>query len=419
MSQPLHPGLIGQDAQKLSDGLHGKIIGQEQAVRDIVSVFQARLAGMFRPGRPTGNFLFLGPTGTGKTRTVEATAEVLVGSAAAINKVNCGEFQEKHEIARLLGPPPGYLGHGGAFGHEKTKPFIVQADLDKYFYVSSNNKRFKLGFVLFDEIEKANGAFWDLLLGVLDKAIMNLGDNTKLNFENCLIFMTSNLGAREMTGILSPNIGFAAARILVQGSQGKIDDNLVAKIKSTGVEAARRRFTPEFFNRLDRIVVFEPLSGEGLRDVLDLELRMLQEELINSPDGVPFVFSLTDQAKDFLLKEGTDIRYGARPLKRAIQKHLMEPLANLIATGQIYAGCLVMIDHKLEGDPLIFYKQADNVLIPAEYKIAKVSRVNPNLSYQINSGGAAAFARIFRKLLVYWVRWQEKKAGTGLERPTP
>src|SRR5437867_8677307 len=224
--QLLDPTRSGREAEQLETSLRSKIIGQDQAIRQIVSVYQTFLAGMNSPGRPVGNFLFLGPTGTGKTRMVEATAESLVGDSRAVIKIDCAEFQHSHEIAKLIGSPPGYL------GHRETHPLLSQEVLNQY-----HGENMKLSFVLFDEIEKASDTLWNLLLGILDKAILTLGDNRRVDFSQALIFMTSNLGAAEMDSMMKPRMGFHP---LSSGETG--GERLTAKITGSGVAAARRKF---------------------------------------------------------------------------------------------------------------------------------------------------------------------------------
>jgi ATP-dependent Clp protease ATP-binding subunit ClpA len=322
----LDPGLTGRQAEKLERDLHKRIIGQDEAIEQIITVYQTYLAGMNSPGRPVGNSLFLGPTGTGKTRVVEAMAESLLGDPRSVVKIDCAEFQHSHEIAKLIGSPPGYL------GHRETHPLLSQEALNQH-----HTDTVKVSFVLFDEIEKASDALWNLLLGILDKATLTLGDNRRVDFSKTMIFMTSNLGAAEMSAISNPELGFAN----VQRSGDDLRDGEVSKrISQAGMSAARRKFTPEFINRLDKIVVFRTLGGEQLRQILDLELSYVQQRVFN---GTPFLFQLSPAAKDFLLLEGTDAKYGARHLKRAIERSLVYPMANLIATDQAQAGDLIEV----------------------------------------------------------------------------
>src|SRR3984885_12392695 len=264
LNKKLDPSQTGRDAEKLHGDLRKLVVGQEEAVEQIVNIYQTFLAGMTSPGRPIGNFLFLGPTGTGKTRLVEAAAESLVGDARAVLKIDCAEFQHSHEIAKLIGSPPGYL------GHRETHPLLSQEVLNQY-----HTDRVKISFVLFDEIEKASDALWNLLLGILDKATLTLGDNRRVDFSRALIFMTSNLGASEMNSILRPNLGFAAGAGERNQAAGLVDESLSGKVVRAGVEAARRKFTPEFMNRIDKTVVFRPLGTTELRKILDIELNIV------------------------------------------------------------------------------------------------------------------------------------------------
>jgi ATP-dependent Clp protease ATP-binding subunit ClpB len=350
LNRRLDPTQTGQDAEKLDTDLRRRIIGQDDAINQIVNIYQMYLAGMNSPSRPIGNFLFLGPTGSGKTRLVEATAESLVGDARAMVKIDCAEFQHSHEIAKLIGSPPGYL------GHRETHPLLSQEVLNQY-----QNEKIKLSFVLFDEIEKASDALWNLLLGILDKATLTLGDNRRVDFSRALIFMTSNLGASEMGSILRPSLGFAASEIEKLHEAGEMDQGTVDKISRAGIEAARRKFTPEFMNRIDKVVVFRPLGQVELRKILGLELSILQQRIFNSSTTTPFVFALSEAAKDFLLREGTDMKYGARHLKRAIDRSLVQPMSNLIATQQVRGGDLIKVDFDAETHRLTFAKEAEDM----------------------------------------------------------
>ena len=350
LNRQLDPTQTGTDAEKLERDLRKRIVGQDEAIQQIINIYQTHLAGMSSPGRPIGNLLFLGPTGSGKTRLVEAAAESLVGDARAVIKIDCAEFQHSHEIAKLIGSPPGYL------GHRETHPLLSQEVLNQY-----HSEKVKLSFVLFDEIEKASDALWNLLLGILDKATLTLGDNRRVDFSRALIFMTSNLGAAEMSSILRPNLGFAASEAERQNATGTLDDKLGDKIKRAGVEAARRKFTPEFMNRIDKTVVFKPLGETELRKILTLELNMVQQRIFSSPSGAPFVFSVTEAARDHLLDEGTDLKYGARHLKRAIDRALVHPLSNLIATEQVRGGDLIRIDFDQSRHCLTFFKEAEDM----------------------------------------------------------
>src|SRR5690348_7762500 len=297
LNKQLDPTQTGFEAEKLDTDLRKRIVGQDEAIQAIINIYQTNLAGMSSPGRPIGNFLFLGPTGSGKTRLVEATAESMVGDPRAVIKIDCAEFQHSHEIAKLIGSPPGYL------GHRETHPLLSQEVLNQF-----HTEKIKLSFVLFDEIEKASDALWNLLLGILDKATLTLGDNRRVDFSRAMIFMTSNLGATEMGSILRPNLGFATSEAERLAAAGVSDDNLNAKVTRAGVEAARRKFTPEFMNRIDKVVVFRSLGAAELSRILSIELGQLQQRIFNSPGATPFVFNVTATAREFLLSEGTDMK---------------------------------------------------------------------------------------------------------------
>jgi ATP-dependent Clp protease ATP-binding subunit ClpA len=371
LNKQLDPTLTGFDAEKLESDLRKRIVGQDEAIEQIINIYQTFLAGMSSPGRPIGNFLFLGPTGSGKTRMVEATAESLLGDAHAVIKIDCAEFQHSHEIAKLIGSPPGYL------GHRETHPLLSQEVLNQY-----HTEKIKLSFVLFDEVEKASDALWNLLLGILDKATLTLGDNRRVDFSRALIFMTSNLGASEMSSIMRPNLGFAAGEAERCHASGIVDEKLTDKISRTGLEAARRKFTPEFMNRIDKTVVFRPLGETELRKILTIELGIVQQRVFTSANGAPFVFSLTDPARDFLLREGTDMKYGARHLKRAIDRNLVHPLSNLIATEQVRGGDLLRVDYDSALSRLTFFKEAEDMPAYAMVQMVDTSVAPPlaNLS---------------------------------------
>jgi ATP-dependent Clp protease ATP-binding subunit ClpA len=334
----LDPTKRSPQLQEFEAALRSKIVGQDEAVEGVVSVFQVFCAGMNAPGRPVGNLLFLGPTGSGKTRIVEAAAEILFGDQKAVVKIDCAEFQHSHEIAKLIGSPPGYL------GHRDTHPIITEESLSQY-----HTEQLKLSFVLFDEIEKASDALWQLLLGILDKATLTLGDTRRVDLSQTIIFLTSNLGAREITALVSKRMGFVEP-------SSESAAALSLKLERTAVEAARRRFSPEFMNRLDRVVVFHQLQPEQLQEILDIELAVVQRQVLDA-GRTPFMFRVMPEAKAFLLREGTDLRYGARHLKRAIARQVVSPLANLLASGQVDLGDMVCIDWDGDARCLVFQNQ--------------------------------------------------------------
>ncbi|HEV2705264.1 MAG TPA: AAA family ATPase [Pyrinomonadaceae bacterium] len=350
----LDPDQKSPRAQEFEEKLATRIVGQERAVRRMSGLYQIFLAGMNPMNRPVGTMLFLGPTGSGKTRVVEAAAEVLFGDPGAVIKIDCAEFQHSHEIAKLIGSPPGYL------GHRETSPMLTQENLDRY-----HTEDTKLSLVLFDEIEKASDSLWQLLLGILDKATLTLGDNRRVDFSRTMVVMTSNLGAREMSELISGGIGFAPAK----GAKNPNDTEVDQKIYRTAVEAARRKFSPEFMNRIDKVVVFRSLKEHHLRQILDLELASVQDRIMRSA-GTKFVFQCSDDAKDMLLKEGIDFKYGARHLKRSIERFLVYPLSNLVATEQVGLGDLVYVDLSENGNKLVFSKRSGGALVsePGEFE---------------------------------------------------
>ncbi|HLG16860.1 MAG TPA: AAA family ATPase [Blastocatellia bacterium] len=335
----LNPEAKSPRAREFEAGMSARVVGQDRAVRTIASLYQVFQAGMTNPARPLGTTLFLGPTGSGKTHVVEAAADILFHDPNAVIKIDCAEFQHSHEISKLIGSPPGYL------GHRETSPMLTQENLDKH-----RTPRDPFTLVLFDEIEKASDALWQLLLGVLDKGTLTLGDNRQVDFSQAMIFMTSNLGAKEMSELITGSIGFAPARVAKMG-----DTDLDQRIYRTAIEAARRKFSPEFMNRIDKVVVFRSLKEDDLRKILDLELRAVQRR-IDEGAGERFAFTLTEAAKEYLLGEGIDYRYGARHLRRSIERHLVFPLANLSSTAQVRLGDVVVVDGNSQTNGLVFYR---------------------------------------------------------------
>jgi len=344
--QQLDPTLRSVESQEFQAALKSKVVGQEEGVRALVDLYQVFCAGMSSTGRPVGNLLFLGPTGSGKTRIVEAAAEILFGDPRAVIKVDCAEFQHSHEIAKLIGSPPGYL------GHRETHPLITQEALAQY-----HKEDLKLSFLLFDEIEKASDALWQLLLGILDKATLTLGDNRRVDLSQTMIFLTSNLGGGEITELMTGGMGF------VQPAD-KTEDRLDHKVERTAQEAAKKKFSPEFMNRLDKVVVFHPLRQEQLEQILEIELGMVQQRVLDTGRG-QFLFRVTAAARRFLLQEGTDIKYGARHLKRAIEKFVVYPLANLVSTDQVWFGDRLVVDMDEDEQRCSFHREGQGAVIPA------------------------------------------------------
>jgi ATP-dependent Clp protease ATP-binding subunit ClpB len=366
----LDPTLHSPEVRDFEAALANRVVGQDRAIRRLARVYQVYRAGLCAPGRPIANLLFLGPTGSGKTRLVEAAAEALFGETGAVVKVDCAEFQHGHEISKLVGSPPGYL------GHRETHPMITQEVLEAHY-----TDNLKLSFVLFDEIEKSSDTLWQLLLGIMDKGTLTLGDNRRVDFSHCIIFLTSNLGSNEMMRLMSGGLGF---------SSGQSDeDELDKKLYRAATEAARRKFSPEFMNRIDKVVVFRALQRFHLEKILDIELSRVQRRIMDSASGKQFVFECTRSARELLLEEGTDAKSGARHLKRAIERHLVFPLSNLMATGQVQLGDLVTVDYSPAASNMVFLKHEQGALARS------LERAKAALAGMTTSAGSRSAERAF------------------------
>jgi ATP-dependent Clp protease ATP-binding subunit ClpA len=306
------------------------IIGQDDAIDAIAPYVEIFHAGLAPPGRPCGVFLLLGPTGTGKTHTVEALAEVLHGSSANMLRIDCGEFQMEHEVAKLIGAPPGYL------GHRETQPMITQQKL-----ASTTSERCPLSIVLFDEVEKAAPSMIRILLGVLDKASMRLGDGASVNFERSLIFMTSNAGARDIGKARSGGYGFS--RSLSGG------DDQHTRIEQAGLAAVKRRFPPEFVNRIDHSVVYHPLTRSNIATIFDRQIDIIEHHIAVRLGPRAFQLEISAEAREFLIREGSDPASGARELKRTLHRRLMQPLARMVLAGAIPPAAFVRVEKARSG----------------------------------------------------------------------
>lgn len=333
-TQPRSKKQATDAVEDLTAILSQKVVGQPAATRVIVPYIQMYQAGLAPEGRPVGVFLLLGPTGTGKTKTVEALAEVLHGSEKNVLKIDCGEFQMEHEVAKLIGAPPGYL------GHRETQPMLTQQKLN-----GVTSEKCNLSLVLFDEIEKAAPSMTRLLLGVLDKGILRLGDNSSVNFEKSLVFLTSNLGAREMMREINPDFGFQAVK-------GMERSDLASKLQNIALVAVRKRFSPEFVNRIDCIITYQPLTAESLTAILDHHITDLQNHVNTRLGNRSFTLEVPFESRQFLLDKGTSAEYGARELNRTIHRHLTQPLATLVATNQVSPGSRVRVDVAEDGGSL-------------------------------------------------------------------
>ena len=324
-----------QPAADLVERLSRKVVGQADALEYIIPYIKTYQAGLSAPDRPAGIFLLLGPTGTGKTRTVEALAEILHGSPKNLLKIDCAEYQSDHEVAKLIGAPPGYV------GHRETRPLLTQERLQGVVSAGCD-----LALVLFDEIEKAAPALTTLLLGALDKAILHLGDNSLVNFEKALIFLTSNLGAREMMNQVRPEIGFQSA------AESRSPESLAGKLESIALASVRRRFSPEFVNRIDAVITYRPLDEASLTMILDHHIMELQRHVHTRLEERSFDIDVSQAARQLLLEKGFKQEYGARELKRTIHRMLTQPLAALVAEGQVPPGARVIVDVAESGETL-------------------------------------------------------------------
>jgi ATP-dependent Clp protease ATP-binding subunit ClpA len=343
----LEPGRRNPEVEGFAASLRSKIVGQDEAVSQLVTIYEMIVAGMTIPGRPIANLLFLGPTGSGKTRIIEAAAEILFGNPKSFIKVDCGEFQHSHEISKLIGSPPGYI------GHRETPAMLNQEVIDQF-----HSDSLKLTFVLFDEIEKSSDALWQLLLGVLDKGTLTMGDNRKVDFSRTVVVMTSNLGAEQMSRLARGGIGFTSSA--PEDSVRQTDK----RMETVALIAAKQYFSPEFMNRLDRVVVFHGLSPAQLTEILDIELAQVQDRIQALHPDHGFKFNCTPETKAFLIREGTDAKYGARPLKRAIERHLVLPMARLLSTTQITSGDTVTVEIMPGQTELVFLKEEPVARLP-------------------------------------------------------
>jgi ATP-dependent Clp protease ATP-binding subunit ClpA len=320
----------GAEDQDLLRQLSERVVGQPRALSQIVPYVQMHEAGLAPEGRPVGVFLLLGPTGTGKTRTVEVLAQALHGSEKSLLKVDCGEFQMEHEVAKLIGAPPGYL------GHRETQPMLSQQKLN-----AVTSDKCNLALVLFDEIEKAAPSMTRLLLGVLDKAVLRLGDNASVSFERTMIFLTSNLGAEAMRKQLRPDFGFE--------TMVGVRKDAANKLEGIGMRAVRRKFSPEFVNRIDAVITYQPLGAKALAAIVDQQIEALEQHIAHRLMERAFEIEVSDSAREFLLRKGTSDEYGARELKRVILRNLTQPLAAMVAKGAVLPGDVVRVEASGEG----------------------------------------------------------------------
>jgi len=313
---------------QLAEAWKELLVGQDHFIDKVTPYVVRAMAGLNAPGKPIAIFLLMGPTGTGKTRAAETLATVLHGDEKNLLRIDCAEFQMEHEVAKLLGAPPGYL------GHRETQPIINQ---QKLAAVTSDKCTFSI--VLFDEIEKAHASIHRVLLGIMDKATLRLGDNSSVNFDKTIIFMSSNLGAKEIAELFNHNFGFS-----VSNHDVKYKD-----ISKAGLGAMGKKFPPEFQNRVDEVITFKPLDEESLLKITAMELNKIRFHMYTALGAKCFCLSYDDPTIALLAKIGTSETYGARELKRSINRNVLNPISDDILDGKIPAGskvnCFVADDH--------------------------------------------------------------------------
>ena len=315
---------LNGEAKRLSEFLKSKVISQEEAIDEICNGSQKYFVGLNNPKKPLFNFLFAGPTGTGKTKIVQE-----IGNYFEVNPVviNCGEMQQHHELAKLLGAPPGYVGHG------ETKPLLSKERIEI---------KGKPNVVLFDEIEKATPTLFNMLLGILDNGYVTTNSNVDVSFTNCFVFMTCNIGVRQIEAE-EKRMGFTRNVLSVQERE------------SITIREIKKTFLPEFINRVDKIVVFEQLKREDVENIFELELSEIQNRL--SECEMKHVFlSVSKLAKEKVVDAGYSVEYGARNLKRVLEKELVQPVATALSLEEVEDGDFIVMDWNEESE-FYFKKQ--------------------------------------------------------------
>ena len=353
----LKTGVVNEQLRRFRLRMNRMVVGQPAATDRIADCFSRLIAGIHDPERPLLTMMFLGPTGVGKTETVRCLAESLFGDRRAFTRINCQEFSAHYNISKLLGSPPGYVGG-------EIRPLLAQENLDKH-HLKALEKRSgmicedggrladmyppesprRLSIVLFDEIEKAHPKMWNTLLGILEDGHLVLANNEEVDFTGSIIVLTSNVGSQAMNERLSRSgIGFRAA---------EDDAGLDGDLETAVTREAKKTFPMEFLNRFDEQITYHTLKREHLFEILDNQISQVHHRALGSAE--PFLLEVTRRAKERLVEEGTDPEYGARPLKRVVEKRIVTPVSHHICSDQIRRGDLVMIDH--DGDGYVFMKE--------------------------------------------------------------
>jgi ATP-dependent Clp protease ATP-binding subunit ClpC len=305
---------------KLDKKISGKVIGQEEAVNKVVKAIQRNRAGIKDPNKPIGSFIFLGQTGVGKTQLAKILSSELFNGTDSLIRIDMSEYMEKFAISRLIGAPPGYVGYeeGGQLTEKvRRKPYSV---------------------ILLDEVEKAHPDIFNMLLQVLDEGTLTDSLGRKVDFKNTVIIMTSNLGARQVKDF-GNGVGFGTEAVKSQESKN---------IRGTIEKSLKKAFSPEFLNRVDEIVIFNSLEKEDLKKIIDIELQTL----VKRTNELGYKIKISKKAVNFLCEKGYDKKYGARPLKRAIQKYVEDLLADEIVKSKLNIGDAIIMDWDGKSDYL-------------------------------------------------------------------
>jgi ATP-dependent Clp protease ATP-binding subunit ClpB len=326
--------MLEGEVQKLihmEDRLHERVVGQDEAVALVANAIRRNRAGLSDPNRPIGSFIFLGPTGVGKTELAKALAQFMFDDDKAMVRVDMSEYMEKHSVSRMIGAPPGYVGYdegGQLTEHVRRRPYSV---------------------ILFDEIEKGHPDVFNTLLQILDDGRLTDGQGRTVDFKNTVIIMTSNVGSHIIHD--ANPIGFSVNQ--------KVKNNSQEEVRKRLLEALRQTFRPEFLNRVDDIIVFNTLSKEHLEVIIDLQLKRIEKMLAER--GLKLV--VTKAAKELIISDGYDPNFGARPMRRSIQRLVQDPLALRLLAGEYLAGETVVVDTDGDGGKLRFEKAAEPVAV--------------------------------------------------------